>query len=123
MAGSATATVLAQLIVTLVFLKSLRKDRLLFDKVNVLQNVSWDYRKEILKIGFPTSIQNLIYTSISMILTRFVAGFGDTAVAVLRVGNQIESISWMTADGFAAAINSFIGQNYGAGQYHRVKKG
>lgn len=122
-AGSATATVLAQLIVTLVFLKSVRKDRLLFDKVKIFQSVSWDYRREILKIGFPTSIQNLIYTSISMVLTRFVAGFGDTAVAVFRVGNQIESISWMTSDGFAAAINSFTGQNYGAGQYQRVKKG
>lgn len=122
-AGSAIATVLAQLIVTLVFLLFLRKDRLLFDKVKIFQRLSWDYRKEIIRIGLPASIQNLIYTSISMILTRFVAGFGDTAVAVLRVGNQIESISWMTADGFAAAINSFIGQNYGAGQYHRVKKG
>ena len=27
----------------------------------------------------------------------------------------------MTADGFAAAINSMVGQNYGAGQYRRVK--
>jgi Na+-driven multidrug efflux pump len=77
----------------------------------------------MIRIGFPASVQNLIYTSISMILTRFVAEFGDTAVAVLRVGGQIESISWMTADGFAAAINSFVGQNYGAKQYGRVKKG
>ena len=122
-AGSASATVLAQFIVSLMFIRAIRKDHLIFDKVKIFKKVPWDYRKEILKIGFPTSIQNLIYTSISMILTRFVAGFGDTAVAVLRVGGQIESISWMTADGFAAAINSFIGQNYGARQFKRVKKG
>ena len=29
----------------------------------------------------------------------------------------------MTADGFAAAINSFVGQNFGAKQWDRVKKG
>ena len=122
-AGAAIATVMAQAVVTMVFIAAMKKDRLLFHRVKVFHKVSWDHRKAIIKIGFPASVQNLIYTSISMVLTRFVTGFGDTAVAVLRVGGQIESISWMTADGFAAAINSFVGQNYGAGQYGRVKKG
>ncbi len=122
-AGAAIATVMAQAVVTLVFFMVIKKDRLLFDKVKVFHKVSWDHMKAMIQIGFPASVQNLIYTSISMVLTRFVTGFGDTAVAVLRVGGQIESISWMTADGFAAAINSFVGQNYGAGQYGRVKKG
>ena len=122
-AGAATATVFAQAVVTLVFIIAIRKDKLVFDKVRLIQRVPWDYMSSMIRIGFPASVQNLIYTSISMILTRFVAEFGDTAVAVLRVGGQIESISWMTADGFAAAINSFVGQNYGAKQYGRVKKG
>lgn len=122
-AGAAAATVFAQAVVTLVFIIAIRKDKLVFDKVRLIQKVPWDYMSSMIRIGFPASVQNLIYTSISMILTRFVAEFGDTAVAVLRVGGQIESISWMTADGFAAAINSFVGQNYGAKQYGRVKKG
>uniref|UniRef100_UPI000B17030D MATE family efflux transporter n=1 Tax=Clostridium sp. NkU-1 TaxID=1095009 RepID=UPI000B17030D len=122
-AGAAIATVMAQAVVTTVFLIAIRKDQVVFDKVKVLCKVPWDYMKAMIRIGFPASVQNFIYTSISMILTRFVTGFGDTAVAVLRVGGQIESISWMTADGFGAAINSFVGQNYGARQYGRVKKG
>ena len=121
--GAAIATVMAQAVVTMVFFVAVKKDRLLLHKVKVFHKVSWDHMKAMIKIGFPASVQNLIYTSISMVLTRFVTGFGDSAVAVLRVGGQIESISWMTADGFAAAINSFVGQNYGAGQYGRVKKG
>ena len=36
----------------------------------------------MVRIGLPAAVQNLIYTSISMVLTRFVAGFGDAAVAV-----------------------------------------
>ena len=122
-AGAAIATVMAQAVVTTVFLIAIRKDQMVFDKVKVLCKVPWDYMKAMIRIGFPASVQNFIYTSISMILTRFVTGFGDTAVAVLRVGGQIESISWMTADGFGEAINSFVGQNYGARQYGRVKKG
>lgn len=49
--------------------------------------------------------------------------YGAEAVATQRVGGQIESISWNTADGFAAALNAFIAQNYGAGKNDRVKKG
>lgn len=51
---------------------------------------------------------------ISMVLTRMVSTFGPGAVAVQRVGGQIESVSWNTADGFASALNAFVGQNYGA---------
>ena len=79
--------------------------------------------KSIVRIGFPTAIQDMIYCSISMYLTRFVTSWGDAAVAVQRVGGQIEAISWMTAEGFGTAINAFTGQNYGAGNLKRVKKG
>ena len=58
-----------------------------------------------------------------MVLARMVSVFGAEAVAVQRVGGQIESISWNTADGFAAALNAFVGQNYGANKMDRVKKG
>ena len=58
-----------------------------------------------------------------MVLTRMVSGFGAEAVAVQRVGGQIESVSWNTADGFGTALNAFIGQNYGAGKMDRVRKG
>ena len=51
---------------------------------------------------------------ISMVLTRMVSAFGPGAIATQRVGGQIESISWNTADGFATALNSFVAQNYGA---------
>ena len=52
-----------------------------------------------------------------------VSGFGAEAIATQRVGGQIESISWNTADGFASALNAFTAQNYGAEKLDRVKKG
>ena len=58
-----------------------------------------------------------------MMIARMVAGYGDAAVAVQKVGSQIESISWMTADGFAAAVNSFLAQNHGAEKPDRIRKG
>lgn len=58
-----------------------------------------------------------------MILTRMVAAFGSGAVATQRVGGQIESLSWNTADGFAAALNAFTAQNLGAGKHQRIRRG
>ena len=58
-----------------------------------------------------------------MILTRLITGWGDLAVAAQRVGSQIESVSWMVGDGFSAAVNAFLGQNYGAKRYDRVRRG
>ena len=73
-----------------------------------------------MRIGVPSAVQNLIYAGISMILTRLITGWGDLAVAAQRVGSQIESVSWMVGDGFSAAVNAFLGQNYGAKRYDRV---
>ena len=77
----------------------------------------------ILRLGGPTALQSMIYCGISMVLTKMVAAFGEPAVATQRVGGQIESVSWNTSDGFAAAMNAFAAQNFGAGKMDRVRKG
>ena len=82
-----------------------------------------NYYASICRIGVPTALQGTIYCMISMVLTRMVSAFGAGAVATQRVGGQIESISWNTADGFGAALNAFVGQNYGAKKHDRIKKG
>jgi putative MATE family efflux protein len=121
--GAAIATVSAQLIVSLVLFLGVGKGSVLSEQICIWRPTPIVYIKTILRIGFPASVQNMLYTAISMILTRFVTSWGDAAVAVQRLGGQIETISWMTADGFGSAINAFTGQNYGAGNMKRVKKG
>lgn len=93
------------------------------DAIHYLQKPDFPILASIIKIGLPTSIQSMLFTGISMIIARLVAGYGDAAVAVQKVGSQIESISWMTADGFAAAVNSFTSQNHGAGKKGRIYHG
>lgn len=122
-AGAAVATVAAQFIVSLVLVISMRKDPVLAAQMRIWIPTPLSNIKTMVRIGFPAAIQSMLYCGISMVFTRFVTAWGDTAVAVQRVGGQIESISWMTADGFGTAINAFVGQNYGAGNLKRVKKG
>lgn len=121
--GAAAATVTAQAVVTLVMVIRALQDTVLFDKIRLWQPVSWKHLRVMILLGFPSAAQNMLYTGISMVLTRMVVSWGDAAIAVQRVGGQVEGISWMTADGFGSAINAFTGQNYGARYYGRVKKG
>lgn len=122
-AGAAIATVMAQALVTLLYVLYARRDTHLLQKVRMFEKPDFSKLKSIIRIGLPSAVQGALFTSISMVLARTVASFGDTAVAVQKVGGQIESISWMTADGFAAALNSFVSQNHGAGNFSRAKRG
>lgn len=125
-AGAAIATVGAQAVVTVVFVIDIIYMK---DKENVLKGLKLlertdgRYYKGIFKLGGPSAVQGTVYCGISMVLARMAAGFGAAAVAVQRVGGQIESLSWNTADGFGAAMNAFCGQNYGAGKMQRIGKG
>lgn len=121
--GAAVATVLAQFIVTVIFILIILKKHHIINKIQLGHIYHYSYYTNILKIGFPMALQNMLFSICSMIIARFVAGYGDGAVAAQKIGTQIESISWGMGDGFQAAINSFIAQNYGARQIDRVKKG
>lgn len=122
-AGAAIATVTAQAIVTVVFLAYVLREPSLFRHIRILERPDLAHIREIVQIGLPSALQNMAFTGISMILTRLVATFGDAAVAVQRVGSQIENISWVTAEGFGAAVNAFLAQNLGAGKKDRIRKG
>lgn len=123
--GAAIATVTAQILVFLVLLiKSLRAEEPnILRRIRLFTRFPADYYKDIFRIGFPTAIQGTLYCFISMVLTRMVSSFGAAAIATQRVGGQIESLSWNTADGFGSALNAFTAQNYGAGNSDRIRKG
>lgn len=124
--GAAAATVLAQFMVMLVMMLKAgagSREHNVLAGIRILKLSERRYYRGVFRIGTPTAIQGTVYCMISMVLARMAAFFGPGAVAVQRVGGQVEALSWNTADGFAAAINAFTAQNYGAGQMERVRKG
>ncbi|MBN2794982.1 MAG: MATE family efflux transporter [Clostridia bacterium] len=123
--GAGIATISAQLIVTLVFILYLyrQKEIHLFEGLHIFNKMNKEKVQRIVKIGLPVGLQSMLFTFIAMIIGRLIAEWGYIAIAVQKVGSQIESISWMTASGFSTATSTFVGQNYGANQFDRIKKG
>lgn len=122
--GAAIATALAQFLVWILFIAHLKKDTSSHPfNINILKKPNFKNIKEIYDLGFPSALQATLYCVFSIFLARIISKFGATEIAVQKVGSQIESIAWMTADGLAIAICAFIGQNYGSKNYDRIDKG
>jgi len=120
--GAAIATGISQSFILLtylvVFISKYRPIHINFKKYVNIQTI-----KEILKIGAPVSIQSMIFTMISVVLGVMVTSFGATPMAIQRLGSQIEALAWMIASGFQVALASYVGQNFGAKNFERVRKG
>lgn len=121
--GAALATVFAQMISTLLYLYVGYKDREIFVRTNYFTIPQKEYFRSILSLGFPASLQSLVHAMVGMVLNKYIASFGALYIAVYSIGSQIESISWMTADGFSVAFSAFFGQNFGAKNYERLHNG
>ncbi len=121
--GAAYATVAAQALVFTLFMVIGVKRYTLYMQIPWREKLSLNYFKDIVVLGIPAFIQTGVHAGVGMVLTKMVASFGDMPVAVYSGGQQIESVSWMTAEGVALAISTFIGQNFGAGKRDRLIKG
>jgi putative MATE family efflux protein len=78
---------------------------------------------QIIKWTIPIFLETTLFCLLTMITSRFEVSFGAYAVAMSRVGSQVESLTWLVGAGFGAALTVFVGQNYGAGNHTRIKKG
>lgn len=122
-AGAAIATILAQVVVTIIFIMVAKRRVELFSELSLLTVPDLEHIKRITKLGLPVALQSGLFTGFSMVIARIIAQWGPIPIAVQKVGSQIEAISWMTAGGFQTAMGAFVGQNYGAKKWSRVFKG
>lgn len=117
--GAALATLVANIIMFLLY----RRKSMSF--LRYYRGVKLDFVKvkEICVLGIPMSFQRVLFTLINIVLARIIGGFGANAIAAQKIGLQIESITYMVIGGLHGAISSFVGQNFGAGKYNRIKEG
>jgi len=122
-AGAAYATVLSQILslVLVIIVLRKRKDccRLVYKDIK--------FEKALLKktiyIGLPAGIQAVLYTVSNLIIQTSINGFGTNVAAAWAAYGKLDCLFWMILSAFGIAITTFVGQNYGAGQIERSKKG
>lgn len=120
--GAAIATVISQTFILLIYLVIYQTKHRPFT-INLWKYFEFDKIKRIFKIGLPVGVQSVLFTSISIYIGILISSYGSAVIATQRLGSQIEALAWMIASGFQVALASFVGQNYGAEQFDRIRKG
>ncbi|HCY42199.1 MAG TPA: MATE family efflux transporter [Prolixibacteraceae bacterium] len=114
--GAALGTIISQAIGTFMFYFKLKDSASLKPTGTAFQS---SLLKSILRMGVSTTFQRVSFTIVAIFMARIISHWGPTAIAVQKVGIQIEAISYMTAGGFLAALSTISGLAYGAGDYRK----
>lgn len=120
--GAAIATVISQTFILITYIV-LYLSKYKPIKINFRKYYDSKIMKRIIGIGTPVGAQSMFFTTISIIIGIMIVSYGKHAIAVQRIGSHIEALAWMIALGFQVALASFVGQNYGAKKYDRIKEG
>jgi len=82
---------------------------------------TWQAWGQILHIGIPAAITNLLAPIAFGVITWLAAGFGPEAVAAVGTANRIEALSLIAIMALGASMVPFVGQNWGAGLLDRIR--
>lgn len=121
-AGVAYATLISQAVsaflVTYKLMKSTDIMVLQLRQIHLYKNVL----KHQLAIGLPTGFQSVMFSISNVIIQAALNSFGTDTVAAWSVYGKLDALYWMIISAIGISITTFVGQNYGARKYDRVKK-
>ena len=78
---------------------------------------------QIIRIGLPSGIQNSIIAIANVVVQSNINAFGEAAMAGCGAYSKIEGFGFLPITSFTMALTTFVGQNLGAKQEERAKKG
>lgn len=120
--GAAFATVISQAVSALLVILSLTKSvdiyRLRPNKIRFYKSLLI----AIITIGLPAGLQSVMYGISNIIIQTSLNCLGTETVAAHTAFAKIDAIYWMISGAFSVSIITFIGQNYGARKFDRMKK-
>ena len=121
-AGAAIATMAAKIPGAVIAAAALTRKRELVRLDFKGFRLEKDKISSIVRIGLPTAIGGSTMQLGFLLMTRNVQAYGMTATTAYGIGNKINSIITLPANGIGSALSTIVGQNYGAGNIPRVKR-
>ena len=122
-AGAAIATDISQLISAVLIVRYLMKvDAPYAIRLKELK-LDRASAAKIIRMGFPTAIQNAVLSISNLLIQSGVNAFGTLAAAGFTAYLKVDGFNILPVMSFSLAATTFVGQNFGAGRIDRVKKG
>lgn len=121
--GAALATVIAQGVSAVLAFSHLMRTKEVYQIKLKKVRLHGDMLKQILRMGIPSGVQNSVIAFANVVVQSNINVFGAIAVAGCGAYGKIEGFAFIPIMSFAMAMTVFVGQNLGAGNYERAKKG
>ncbi|MGN0204449.1 MAG: MATE family efflux transporter, partial [Coprococcus sp.] len=122
-AGVAIATIICQWLSLIMVMGYLLQDgRPVRFQVKKL-SIDMKILKAVLHIGLPSGIQTIVISFSNVMVQYYINGFGETAVAAFATYYKVENFIYLPIMAFGQAATTFSGQNTGAGQFKRIRRG
>ncbi|MBR6766841.1 MAG: MATE family efflux transporter, partial [Clostridia bacterium] len=121
-AGAALATTLSQVLsavlVTITLMRTHASFRLEPRKIRIHKNLLFN----IIRIGLPAGLQSVMYSMSNVIIQSAVNSFGSNVMAAMTAYGKIDGLFWMIIGAYGIAVSTFVGQNFGARKFDRMRK-
>ena len=79
--------------------------------------------REIMRIGLPSGLHMSLVALGSMVVMSKINSYGHDFTAAYNVGSKLDSMAFLPIQSLASAVVAYVGQNMGAKQMDRVRKG
>ena len=121
--GAAMATMVSNVIACVYFALLLHKNR---DKTVIKFSpgnftLGQGIPKEILLVGFPSFIMNMMSIFSNTVLNKLVVSYSNQAIAGMGIAKKIDMLAFAIAGGMTQGVLPLIGYNYAAGNYTRMR--
>ena len=83
----------------------------------------WADCRDLLKIGTPIAAKNTVIAVGGMAIQSIVNGFSVSFIAGFIATNKLYGLLEIAAISYSYAVTTYVGQNYGAGNIDRIRKG
>lgn len=121
--GAALATAIAELISglgMLIYLTRIRDEQ----RISLRQiRFSGDAAKQIVRMGLPGALESSATSLANAMIQGFINTFGSSAMAACGAFATIDGFGFLPISAFFQALGTFTGQNVGAMQEERTRKG
>ena len=121
--GAALATIISQFLSGLLCLRRLlmtdAEYRVELKKIRF----HWPTLKLIVRYGLPSGIQNSVIAIANVVVQANINEFGTMAVAGCGAYSKVEGFAFLPITSFTISLTTFVGQNLGAKEYDRARKG
>ena len=120
--GIGIATIISQTISLFIVFYKVMKNQRVKEMTKEFFLIKYIYLKDIFFQSMPISVAICGYSIASAIIFTYVGSSGEEAAAGYGAATRIEQVVLLPVLGINTAIISIIAQNYGAGNYLRIKQ-